>query len=333
MEPHGFTNLGGLDKSTDTRDIKLGAAAVPQYTHPPVLMNQQAWAAPVEYQAKQPACGGHAGAELGGLKHNFHATPRFTWADIKTFDGFPVDSGTDMRSIFKSITKTGVLDFNLLGNDSSLSEEEYAKPAITTAMKLNASQHSGFGYGFITDRTFEGIKQFISDNGPSILLFRIGSEMWTAPNGATSWHEKDILPLRPPQEIVSGHFVVVHSYDEQYIYFLNPWSDSWGAKGHGYFGANYMPFINDVGALFPLKFTKDLHRGMTDPDVKRLQQTLNKNPKTVVAGAGPGSAGQETEYFGQLTFEAVLRFQSINKISPVSGYVGPLTRAVLNSVA
>ncbi len=330
MQPHGFGNLGGQDKPLDVRDVQLGKGTAPIYNFPPSLTNFGAWHAPVEYQQQTPSCGAHSGSSLKTIDDSLRYTPRFTWANIKSFDGMPIEWGTDIRSIFKSITKTGTLEFPLLGNDSSLPNERYVAPTITAAMKKNALSHSGMGYGFIVDKSFKGIKQFISDHGPAILLFRVGEEMWTAPNGQSSWAEKDILPLRPPKTIVSGHFVVAHSYDEKYIYFLNSWSDSWGRKGHGYFGADYMPFVNDLGTLFPLSFTYDLQQGMTDPDVKRLQVVLNKDSRTRVASAGAGSPGLETTFFGSLTLDAVRRFQTLYSITPVAGYVGPLTRAVLN---
>lgn len=328
--PHVFTNLGGKEKVDDTRDVYLGAAGAPVYTFPQKLTNQIAFAMPVEYQGGQPACGAHAGGALQGIKRTSRYSPRYTWKDIKTFDGIPIEDGTDMRSIFKSLTKTGVLDFPLLGNEVTLSHFDYAHAPVTDAMNTNAMQHKGDGYGFIADRTFSGIKQFIFDNGPSIMLMRVGNELWTAPNGQASWEEKDIMPMRVPSQIVSGHFVVLHSYDEQYIYYINSFGPTWGRAGHGYFGLNYMPFINDVGTLFPLAFKKDLQQGMTDPDIKHLQVVLNKDPRTRVATTGAGSPGLETNYFGALTFTAVKKFQTLYAITPVSGYCGPLTRAVLN---
>lgn len=334
MEPHGFTNLGGLEKPLDTRDIKLGAAAAPVYTFPPTLTNAQAWAQAVEYQGQQPACGAHSGSELEGITRKSRYSPRWAWFDIKSFDQLPLDSGTNMRAVFQSVTKgRGSLDFSLLGNDVTLSEQDYAHPAITPTMTANAAQTLGYGYGFIADLTFNGIKQFIANHGPCIILLQVGDEWWTAANGTGSWAEKDILPLGPPKLVVSGHFVVLHSYDENYIYFLNSWGNTWGRAGHGYFGANYMPFVNDVGALFSLVFNKDLYLGLNDSDVKLLQQTLNKNPLTQVAITGAGSPGQETSVYGPLTKAAVIRFQRLNNISPQSGYCGPLTRAVLNSAA
>lgn len=332
ITPHGFTNLGGNERPEDTRDIKLGSSGAIVYTFPPVLTNSLAWAAPVEYQGQQPACGSHSGAKESDLiKGNAHSTPRFTWYDIKTFDGLPIDSGTDMRSIFKSLTGNGTLDFPLMGNDVSLSETDYAHPAVSPLTKATASKRSGGGYGFATDVTFNGIKQFISDHGPCILLIQVGTEFWTASNGQSSWLEKDILPLRYPASIVSGHFIVAHSYDENYIYFLNCWSDQWGRKGHGYFATNYMPRVLETGTMFPLAYDHDLYQGLTDNDVKRLQVQLNKNPATQIAPSGAGSTGQETTYFGSLTFAAVKKYQTLNSI-PSTGYVGPLTRAALTKL-
>ena len=325
MEPHGFENLGGQDKKYDQNDLMLGAVAVPVYTHPHVLTDSDAWKIEIEYQGKQPACGAHAGTEMKDLAIGSRFSPRFTWGDLKTFDGLPIDSGTDMRSIFKSITKAGVLDYTQYGNDVSLSEIEYAK-APTAQMRALAGKHSGQGYGFITDLSWDGLKQFITDNGPTIILLRVGKEWWTAPNGNSSWAEKDILPLRTPATVVSGHFVIAHSFDEQYIYFLNHWSNGWGRKGHGYFGKEYMPFINDAGALFRLQFKKDLYFGMTDPDVSLLQKYLNSHGSPVAA-SGDGSPGHETNYFGNLTKAALARFQATHNILPAAGYFGPLTRA------
>ncbi len=324
--PHGFTQLGGIEKEPDSRDIRLGAMPGDISAIPSTLHNQNAWNMIVEYQRNQPACGAHAGVELKGLALKSRFSPRYTWADIKNFDGIPVEMGTDIRSIFKSLTKFGVLDFGLLGNDSTLPIAQYVKPAITTLMVLNAASHAGMGYGFIEELTFNGLKRFLFSHGPAIVLLRVGKEWWTDVHGVSSWKEKDILPIRPPKEVVSGHFVVAHSYDEEKIYFINHWSVEWGLSGHGYFGPEYMPFVNDAGALFPLTFKKDLSYGMTDPDVLDLQRYLNTHGYPV-AMSGTGSAGHETNFFGTLTENAVRRMQFMNGITPVSGYVGPLTRA------
>jgi hypothetical protein len=81
---------------------------------------------------------------------------------------------------------------------------------------------------------------------------------------------------------------------------------------------------------------RDLTFGSTGADVRSLQQFLNEHSEaTQVASEGAGSPGQETEYFGQRTADAVARFQEFyaTDILAPSGlqsstqYFGPNSRA------
>jgi hypothetical protein len=76
-------------------------------------------------------------------------------------------------------------------------------------------------------------------------------------------------------------------------------------------------------------FKKNLKAGMTDGDVKQLQKILNANGYKV-ALSGSGSPGKETNYFGNATKAALIKFQKANKIYPSNGFFGPLTRAIVN---
>lgn len=77
-------------------------------------------------------------------------------------------------------------------------------------------------------------------------------------------------------------------------------------------------------------FKRNLSAGMTGADVKKLQKYLNANG-FIVDKAGIGSPGKESNYFGLLTKKAVIKFQKANKITPAVGYVGPVTRKIINS--
>ncbi|MFA5933781.1 MAG: hypothetical protein WC795_00970 [Candidatus Paceibacterota bacterium] len=79
-------------------------------------------------------------------------------------------------------------------------------------------------------------------------------------------------------------------------------------------------------------FNTNLKMGMTSPDVKELQKVLNTDAATLVSASGAGSIGMETSYFGAKTHSAVLKFQAKHNISPVAGFVGSITRGVLNSM-
>lgn len=96
-----------------------------------------------------------------------------------------------------------------------------------------------------------------------------------------------------------------------------------------------------VEATAGFQFTRNLTVGSRGEDVQQLQKVLNASFATVVAQSGPGSPGNETDYFGSLTKSAVKRFQEVHfedVLLPVglvtgTGFVGPSTRDKLNEIS
>lgn len=337
--PVAFPKPGGLPFTTDGTEykLKLGAAAsIPAVYMPDAFFNRPK----VFYQAQEPDCGANAGVFAAALidEHPQQIySPDYQWIDIKSFDGLPLDAGTDMKSIFKSLMK-GSIPYSMLPEQTDLPLAQFSSNArVTPAMKAEAGNHPIAGYGFNTDKlNMAVLKNLIYTHGAVVLLIRIGDEFWTDKNGVNSWQEKDILPLRPQTSTISGHFIVLGAFDETNVYFANWWSADWGRKGYGYFGANYIPQIYQVGTLVDSlekvvlpAFTRDLTVGSTGADVTALQRYLNTHGY-FVAHTGAGSSGQETNYFGELTRVALSNLQKANGISPTNGYFGPITRKFVN---
>lgn len=84
--------------------------------------------------------------------------------------------------------------------------------------------------------------------------------------------------------------------------------------------------------LFSKVVVRDLEVGVMGEDVRSLQKFLNANG-FVVASVGPGSAGNETDYFGEKTRSALARWQMSNGVAPAAGYFGPRTRLVMGALA
>jgi len=93
---------------------------------------------------------------------------------------------------------------------------------------------------------------------------------------------------------------------------------------------------------FPLTnpFTKYLQYRQTNADIKHLQIFLNSDLDTKIAVSGAGSPGKETNYFGLLTYRAVIKFQekyAKDILAPWgfvkgTGYVGKTTLAKINEL-
>ncbi|MFO0718667.1 MAG: peptidoglycan-binding domain-containing protein [Candidatus Paceibacterota bacterium] len=84
---------------------------------------------------------------------------------------------------------------------------------------------------------------------------------------------------------------------------------------------------NEVSAsTVQCDFTKDLEIGSVGEDVRCLQRYLNAEGFKI-AESGIGSPGQETNTFGMLTKEAVMRWQAAHNFSLKTGTFGPMSRS------
>src|SRR3989338_2335867 len=96
----------------------------------------------------------------------------------------------------------------------------------------------------------------------------------------------------------------------------------------------------ETPSFCPFSLNSNLKAGSSGPDVLRLQQFLNSDAYTAIALSGVGSSGAESNFFGTLTKNAVIKFQNKysaeiltpNGLSSGTGIVGVSTRAKLNAL-
>jgi hypothetical protein len=78
-------------------------------------------------------------------------------------------------------------------------------------------------------------------------------------------------------------------------------------------------------------FLHNLKQGRNNEDIRNLQKFLNTHGY-IVSTTGPGSMGNETNYFRAKTKQALIKFQIANHIFPAAGYFGYITRGVINGL-
>ncbi len=78
---------------------------------------------------------------------------------------------------------------------------------------------------------------------------------------------------------------------------------------------------------------RDLELNSQGNDVKILQQFLNSQGFSINTPGQVGSTGHETNYFGNLTKQALIKFQQAHNITPSAGYFGPKTRAFIKTLS
>ena len=122
-------------------------------------------------------------------------------------------------------------------------------------------------------------------------------------------------------------------------YYSDITNVTFGRSSNTGFGVGTNPLVESTIEKCP--FTLDLNSGSQGLEVLMLQKFLNGSPETLVASVGVGSIGNETDYFGSLTFNAVFAFQAkyaaeiltpLGLVNP-TGYWGSATRKYANTLS
>lgn len=158
----------------------------------------------------------------------------FIYFGAKSVDG-NLTEGTSIRSALKFMQKNGVCLFDTwsVPVTDKTTYADYIKNDIPQYAKDEAVKYKiGQYFNIPIDETL--IKAALVKYGMLVVRMEVGQEWYTP-----SWASKDILPLKAPKQVISGHCVVIYGYstDENgtKFYISNSWSTLWADNGNGYF--------------------------------------------------------------------------------------------------
>ncbi len=301
-----------------------------------ILLNDPNFKLPVENQGITSACGGHAVGKHDEVLRAIaigkfsRRSKKYVYSQACQPGGG--SNGGDLMRVVKSLGVSSEVLCPSYENGNQVPTEVFMERAadITVDARIEAQSGKSANYAYIVDFDIDFLAQAIRDNhGLVIGIQGKNNGTWLTANpvppiGAAEWNHW----------MYFGKALMVDG--KKKIVGLQSWGPNAGDGGWQMIGEDYVNsgfVIIGMAMMFGAPayiFNKDLYIGMTDADVFFLQKKLNQDPDTAVAKTGAGSPGNESYYFGQLTKAAVIKYQTKHGITPLSGYVGPKTRALLN---
>lgn len=266
---------------------------------------------------------------------NWRGSMEWLYKIGKMFIDGNTTEGSSAFTMLKAAQKYGIPSESKFPSNCNRSYTEFMQNLnITQAMLDDAAKHKIPGYASVPMNVDALVQAIYASRSGLVTRMTVGNEWWTDSAGNWTNDPAKLQPLRAPKVIISGHLIVQNGYElgTNDVKFIdrNSWGDNWCDKGDIYFYfKNLIGYFTEAWTIVGrVLFANDLRMGTIHADVKRLQEFLNTHGFPV-APAGNGSPGNETTYFGLLTFNALKKFQAANGI-PNTGYFGPLTRAKVN---
>lgn len=360
-EPISFGAVPSID---DPRTISSASVAMATAM---VAETQAAGKVPLDYEHVDDLCSQKSlgictmcGVRIAA-EHHFHDGVRLDeyWGYLigKTLYDDPLFGhfeGSSAFTMLKAANKVGIPEQEFckqfpLKTDGSYEEfiqsfQNGYHGEIPQAILDNAAKHKIAGYARVFPDAFSGGAPSQSGMMTNILAgrvlvgrFAVGKNLYRDKNGKSTRKAKDLLPLRAPEPVESGHIMDINEFWKSGKEFGGPnsWSRTWCPDNKkqepGYYWFEFktqIPYFTEAWVILDREdkyiFMKDLTVGSTGPDVVALQKFLvKKELMTMPPGVSYG-------YFGNITRDAVARYQKLHGIKPTAGYFGPITRKHIN---
>lgn len=244
---------------------------------------------------------------------------RFLYTVTKQLIDKNTTEGSSLRSALKAAYNYGIAPESMVPTDTMVSHEEFIKEFNwPKAVWDEALKYRIGGYVSVAvDR--DSIAQAIYEYGGIYAMLNVGKEWYSNPLGYYSWRAEDVLPLRKPVNVISGHAVVSFGYDntqKSNLSLRNSWSNRWANLGTGnLYLEDYAPHFREAWAVtlsslentlpkkqdFKHVFTSTMMFGQTSEEIKKLQTFLKIE--------GYFNYPDITGYYGNATRQAVFDFQ------------------------
>lgn len=341
-----FEFIHGADMVEDERNWKhsdlikvsslpiSGACKLGAYQSSEVLM-----------QNKVGICTAIAITQQAQKKYNKKYSSTFQYLiQKKMYDGAWYEGSSGQSALWVA-NKYGFLPYEILpdlqDSNNSITYSEYVSILESyTQEQINSwiaqCENKISGYASVNTNDYQALAQGILDSETGLYCTTTVTHDWyTNSQGVADWSFEGLCPLSKKLNVAGGHAITIDSFDSTSfngITWANTWSEQWCWKTNysngGIAISNYNTVKpNQAWIIYwdkvPVKpntqfiFNKDLRYGMANNDVKELQIRLGVQP--------------QTGYFGNLTLNAVIKYQKENNI-PTTGYVGKLTRKSLNNM-
>ncbi|HOO77421.1 MAG TPA: C1 family peptidase [bacterium] len=224
--------LGCLKDPDDRRDIPV-SLVLPRLAAPEEI-DYASRMSPVRDQGEEGTCVGFA-AVVGVKEYQekkehgtlIELSPRYLYAACKREDGIPHQEGTYPRTAMKILSEKGVCredcwPYRPYQSDAPCGEADAqaASYRIGTYVRLSGPAE---------------MERSLAVNGPFLAGVEVFPEWFDAPGGLIPDPADGSGPL-------GGHAVCVVGYSREgrYFKFKNSWGESWGERGYGCLGYDYM---------------------------------------------------------------------------------------------